>query len=162
MKRVIIFLLGLALGACQSSGGKDDASSQGQASQEQAAGERLYPSIPLDTLSMLWDNCDYIDYVFYYKEFSISQNQRGDIQLALRHISEEVPPIDPNCKPQGRIFYQVDGVNRLEADLFFSPGCAYFIFYDKGKYAYANRIMPEGVNFFKQVFSVSNAPAGGQ
>jgi hypothetical protein len=151
MKKAIFLLWAIALWSCQP-GGKSG--NEGQ--------QTAYPSIPLDTIAMLWDQCDYIDYVFYYQDFSISQNQRGDIQLALRHISEEPPVIDPKCQPQGRIFYQVDGVNRLEGDLFFSQGCAYFIFYDKGKYTYANRIMPEGISFFNRVFNISSTPAGGQ
>lgn len=161
MRRFLTLLLGLALFSCQP-GSKDNTSNaQSSPKPEQPAGERLYPSIPLDTLTMLWEKCDFIDYVFYYTNFSVSQNTRDDIRNTIRFISEEVPLIDPNCKPVGRLFYQVQGENRLEADLYYSQGCTYFVFLDKGKPAYANSIMPAGINFFNQVFtSAQSAPQG--
>jgi hypothetical protein len=116
------------------------------------AGERLYPSVPLDTLQMLFQQCDYIDYVFYYTNFSISQNSQSDIQQAIRYISEQVPLINPQCKPLGRLFFQVDGENRLEADLYFQDGCTYYVFHEQGKPTYANEIMPAGIQFYNNIF----------
>ena len=141
--------------------GGDQQQNKEPASSQQPAGEQLYPSIPLDTLQMLWAQCDYIDYVFYYKDFSVSQNKQVDIRGAIRYISEEAPVIPPACQPIGRVFFQVQGENRLEADLYFSQGCAFFLFYEDGKKAYANAMMPAGVQFFNQVMSAGiQAPAG--
>ena len=158
-----LLMIAITLFSCQSGQQEQDTNQQKQeqVSTQQAAGEKLYPSLPLDTLQLLWNQCDYIDYVFYYKDFSVSQNQRGDIQNAIRSISEDVPVIQPNCQPIGRIFFQVQGENRLEADLHFSQGCTYFIFYENGKKTYANTIMPAGVQFFNQILSAGTpAPAG--
>lgn len=166
MNRFVLLLLCFSiLYSCQS-GPKDQGGDQ-QSGQQQAAaqppeGEQLYPSLPLDTLQMLWEQCDYIDYVFYYKDFSVSQNKQADIRGAIRYISEEVPAIQPACQPIGRIFYQVQGENRLEADLYFSQGCTYFIFYENGKKTYANAIMPAGVQFFNQVMGAGTPGPAGQ
>jgi hypothetical protein len=160
----MLFGLLAILYSCQSGQkeqGGDQQSEQTQASTQQPAGEQRYPSIPLDTLQMLWEQCDYIDYVFYYTDFSISQNKQADIRGTIRYISEETPAIPAGCQPIGRIFFQVQGENRQEADLYFSQGCTYFLFYEDGKQAYANAIMPAGVQFFNQVMSArTQAPAG--
>lgn len=152
MRFVLFFIIVSTLLSCRS-GQKETEGSRQQAAAQQPAGEKLYPSLPLDTLQMLWDQCDYIDYVFYYKDFSVSQNQKTDIQASIRHISEEVPAIQPDCQPIGRVFYQVQGENRLEAELYFNQGCTYFIFYEDGKKTYANAMMPAGIQFFNQIMS---------
>ena len=159
---VLIFITSLF--SCQP-GQKDQSADQQQGQEQSTAqqpvGEQLYPSLPLDTLQMLWDQCDYIDYVFYYKDFSVSQNKQQDIRASIRHISEQVPAIQAACQPIGRVFYQVQGENRLEADLYFNQGCTYFIFYIKKKKTYANAMMPDGIQFFNQVMSAGiQAPAG--
>lgn len=113
-----------------------------------------YPSIPADTIRALFNECDYIDYVFYYTNFSVSQKEKRDIQKAITYIASETPQFNPNCQPVGRIFFQVDGENRVEADLYFTPnqGCIYYLFYENGEPAYANRIMPAGIDFYTKIF----------
>ncbi|WP_421947130.1 hypothetical protein [Phaeodactylibacter xiamenensis] len=113
-----------------------------------------YPSIPADTIRALFNECDYIDYVFYYTNFSVSQKEKRDIQTAITYIASETPQINPSCQAVGRVFYQVDGENRLEADLYFNPnqGCIYYLFFQDGKPAYANRIMPAGIDFYTKIF----------
>ncbi|MCO6476760.1 MAG: hypothetical protein J5I94_09065 [Phaeodactylibacter sp.] len=165
MRLMIFLIIFSSLFSCQS-GQKDEGGGQ-QQGQEQAAaqppaGEKRYPGLPLDTLQMLWNKCDFIDYVFYYKDFSVSQNQQADIRASLRHIADEAPAIQPACQPIGRIFYQVQGENRLEADLYFQEGCAYFVFYENGEKAYANTIMPAGIQFFNQIMSTGAQPPEGQ
>ena len=119
------------------------------------------PSIPMDTLQMLWNQCDYVDYVFYYTNFSISQDEQSSIRSSLRHIAEDPAVIKADCKPIGRLFYQVDGENRLEGDLHLSEGCLYFIFYQKGKQVYANSMTQEGLQFYQNLFSqIQNSAQG--
>lgn len=162
-----VLLLGLLTVAY--SCGSDSSAEQGEqentaaeteetASQTPAKGEQLYPSIPQDTLKMLFEKCDYIDYVFYYTNFSVNQSNQKDIRSALAHIAQEVPAIIPSCKPIGRLFYQVAGENRLTADLYLdkNAGCVYYLFLEDGKPAYANRIMPAGISFLENILSRTN------
>lgn len=166
MKNLLTALLGMALLSCQPNttdkAGARNSAPEPPGAATQAAGERLYPSVPLDSLAVLWEQCDFIDYVFYYTNFSVSQNKKEDIQNAIRFVSEETPLINAGCKPVGRIFFQVQGENRLEADIYFSQGCTYFVFFEKGSPAYANSMMPAGINFFNQVFSSAQSAPQGQ
>lgn len=118
-----------------------------------AVATETYPSIPTEDMKMLWDSSDYVDVVFYYEDFSISQKNQGDIRGMLKYISEGTPKINPACQPIGRIFFQIDGRNAAEADIFFAQGCTFFLFYKNGKKAYANGFTESGVNFFNNIFA---------
>lgn len=111
------------------------------------------PSVPMELVQELYEKCDYIDYVFYYFNFSLSQDKKASIQSTLRQISDEPAVLNPNCKPIGRIFYQIEGENALEADIHLSNECAYFLFYKDGKQAYANKLTADGVQFFQHIFN---------
>jgi hypothetical protein len=111
-----------------------------------------YPSITKEMVQMLWEKCDYVDFVFYYLNFSMSQKVQNSIRQTIAHISSTVPQIDPNCKPIGRLFFQAEGKNIAEADIFYSNGCAYYIFYENGQYAYANQMLPQGSKFYDNIF----------
>ncbi len=149
---IILPAIGALAGCGDRSTTKEEAQ-QDNTAQQPATAAPAYPSIPADTLRMLFNECDYIDYVFYYTNFSVSQKEKSDIQTALTYIASEPPDINPNCKPVGRIFYQVEGENRAEADLYYTDQCIYYLFFEAGKPAYANRIMPEGINFYNKIFS---------
>lgn len=154
MHRFILFFLLLPLAfACNNNAGAAGEDNQGTAGQSPPAAEVSYPSLPFDTLQMLWERCDYIDYLFYNQNFSVSQSEQAAIQNALSHISDEVPTINPDCQPTGHLFYQVNGENRLEADLYFQQECVYFVFYEDGKPAYANKLTTAGFQFYQTLFS---------
>lgn len=164
MKKIILLLfLGMGLWTCQ--GGQADQSSSStpattpatetqpnNADASASVGEATYPSIPVEKVKMLWDNCDYVDFVFYYLNFSMSQKVQNSIRQTIAHISSDVPQINPNCQPIGRIFFQSEGQNISEADIFYSNGCSYYIFYEDGKYAYANKMLPQGTQFYDNIF----------
>lgn len=112
-----------------------------------------YESIPIDRLEHLFYNCDYIDYVFYQTNFSLSQSEKAAIQTTLAAIGADAPTIDSNCQPVGRIFFQVDGQNAEEADIYLSaPNCMYYIWMENGKPAYANMMTEKAVQFYASVF----------
>jgi hypothetical protein len=148
----IALLLTGILYSCGSDGSADSQNDTTEPATNPVAEVPSYPSVPADTIKALFNECDYIDYVFYYTNFSVSQKEQRDIQTAITYIASETPEINPNCKPVGRIFYQVEGENRVEADLYFSQGCMYYLFYEDGKPAYANRIMPNGISFYTKIF----------
>lgn len=120
------------------------------------------PSLPIEMAQTLWNQCDYVDYVFYYTNFSMSQKEKASIQASIRHISGDVAPVKPECQPIGRIFYQIDGENYLEADLHLTEGCAFLLFYKDGKKSYANKITQEGLQFYQNVFNQTQQAQPGQ
>lgn len=157
MNRYSFLLAALLLiaGCGQNTSSQDSTEGQAQApAAEQAPAVAQLPSVPLDTMTMLYEKCDYIDFIFYTLNFSVNQAEKASIQGTLRHIAQETPVISPNCRPQGRIFFQVDGRNALQGDFSFGEGCFYYIFYDdKGKAIYANKMTAEGVQFFQNLLA---------
>lgn len=115
-------------------------------------GEKL-PSITVDIMQKLFDQCDYVDYLFYESNFSMSMNNKQSIQQTLTHVSEKVPVINPNCKSIGRVFYEINGNTEIEAEIFFSKDCQYFVFMKDQKRIYANNLTADGVTHFNNVFS---------
>ncbi len=154
---LLALALGLCLISCAQGGDSPEDVPSAATGPAKAAPAAAYNSVPADTIQMLFQECDYIDYVFYYTNFSVSQNTPSDIQTALSYISADVPEVLPQCKPVGHIFYQVRGENRAEADLYFDNTCIYMMFYEDGKPAYANKLMPAGIAFFNQLFQNTQA-----
>jgi len=124
--------------------------------QPQVVLEKPYPSVPEETLQLLWEKCDYIDFIYYYHDFAMNQSDQPNIRGTLKHISAEVPGVDPSCQPIGRLFYQINGENALEGDLYMDNKCQYMIFYKEGQQAYANKLTPMGVKFYTQIFTNIN------
>ena len=131
------------------------------------ATEVLYPAYPQEKLQYLFDNCDYVDYVFYELPMSMSLNEQGSIQYAISHVSITPAKINPNCKSLGRTFYQLKGENIAEAEIVFNgpENCSYFVFYENGKKAYANEMTEAGIKYLQQnimnaVKSMQNAVQG--
>jgi len=124
----------------------------------QPVGEQLYPSVPGEVIKYLWDNCTGVDYIFYNFNFSMNRAEQNDIRNSLIHIGNQTALIQKSCKPLGRIMFKDDDGIKLEADLFFSKGCTYFIFMENNKPVQANFMSDEGVKFFQNVFSRMNIP----
>lgn len=116
------------------------------------------PGYPQEKVKVLFDSCDYVDVIFYYESFSINQSTPKDIRGMLNYVSTSVPQtLNAGCQAVGRIFFQIQGRNAAEADIFFQQDCLYFLFYENGKYTYANNLTQSGVNFFSNIFAQVNA-----
>jgi len=133
--------------ACRQNGQAEQSSSGGQVSAP-------YPSIPDSTMQRLWDECDYIDFVFYNLSFSMSQEQQSDIRSTLQHISRKPAEVYPECPAMGRLFFQIEGENAAQADIFFTPECQYFVFYEDNEKTYANAMTPAGIQFYERVLQM--------
>ena len=145
MNRFIILLLVVCWGC-----GQGGAKQQAESPEGSATGS--YPSITDSIMVHLWENCDFIDYIFYNFDFSLSQGDKPAIQASLNHVSREVPEINPECRSIGRIFYQVEGENVMEADIILTEQCQYYIFYENGRKTYANKLSEAGIGFYNGVF----------
>jgi len=112
-----------------------------------------YPSVTEAIMKNLYDNCDYIDFVFYNTNFSMSQNQQAAIRSTLGTVSTTPATVLANCQPIGRLFFQIDGKNAEEADLFYGGDCLYYLFFKDGKYAYGNQLTEGGLTFYQKIFA---------
>lgn len=165
MDRFLYFLLALSLlfTACQDTSSTVAEQTQTAPAEEAptaVAPSPQYPSVAEETIKMLWDSCDYIDFVFYATNFSMSQNQQPAIRTTLQGISTLVPTINPTCQPAGRIFFQVDGLNRAEADIYLGQDCLYYVWLENGQYTYANLMTEQGVAFYQNIFAQMQSTGG--
>lgn len=111
-----------------------------------------YQSIPVERLLHLWENATHMDVVFYELPVSLNQSSLESIRTTLAHIAEEVPTISPNCKSIGRIFFQVGQENVESAEIYFQPGCTFYLWLENDKPAYANQMDENGVKFYNNIF----------
>lgn len=79
-------------------------------------------------------------------------NNKASIQQTLTHVAENVAVLDPNCKSIGRVFYEIEGQTEIEAEIYFSNQCQYFVFMKNQKPIYANNITAAGVTHFNNIF----------
>lgn len=113
-----------------------------------------YPALPAEIVKNLFDNCSFIDYMFTDLPVSISQEEKSSIQQMVSYFKNEAPVmLNPNCKPTGRSFYQINGEIVLEADFYFSMGCTYYIFFIDNKPMYSGIMSSEGISFFNKMLS---------
>lgn len=153
MKKIFYLLLLIGtISACNNTTtNKENPPTEKKAVQQAPAQGKQMPSIPVETITHIFENCDYIDYVFYNTNFSMSQNEKASIQTAISHVSATPAILNPNCKAIGRIFYQIEAVNVLEADLYFQEGCTYLVFLEKNKPKYANLLTEDGIAYLNNI-----------
>ena len=111
------------------------------------------PSITFDEMKVIYEGADFIDIIFYNVEFSMSVNNKSNIQRIVGFVSTNMANVNPACQPMGRIFFQKEGEMLMEADMYYDDVCRYFVFYKDGKPTYANNITPEGQGYFGKIFS---------
>ena len=115
--------------------------------------EKRYPSLPADSMGTLYQSVDYIDFVFYYADFSMNQSDPASIKATMGHVAAEVPDIDPSCQPIASLFFQSKGKELIQAELYYTDKCVYFIWLVNGKRTYANKMTPSGFSFYERIFS---------
>ncbi|MCB0631935.1 MAG: hypothetical protein R2824_03595 [Saprospiraceae bacterium] len=120
--------------------------------------DKPYPSLPPERMVALYNNVDYIDFVFYYTNFSMNQSDNASIKATLSNVSADVPGIDPACQPIGSLFFQSKGQELIQAELYFTENCVYYVWLENGQRTYANKMTPNGFKFYERVFT----QAGGQ
>ncbi len=141
-------LLALALQACHSSKAIQSDSNQ------------RYQVIPAERLAVLSEECDYIDFLFYHHDFSMSQNHRQSIRTTVAGISSSPANIKSSCKADGRIYFMAEGETLVEAEIFLDPDCAYYIFFENGERTHANQMTEDGLNFYTNVFQQAEQTRG--
>jgi hypothetical protein len=110
------------------------------------------PSISEELVKKLYEETDYIDYIFHDLPISVSMETKADIQTNVGMISTTpVGKIPANCKSIGRKFYNSKGNTLLGADIYFSSDCAFYVFLDGEKKLYANKMTEGGLNFYQKI-----------
>jgi len=165
----IIFLFSILFSACEQTSEANNKTPEAKAPSSKPAtpeqtgpvvlSDAYLPSIPMTVLQNLWTTCNQMDYIFYELPISSSVNDSPSAQAHLRHISDTPVSITEKnrCKKAiGRVFYKNNGEDLIESDIFFGGGCAFFVFYKKGKPTYSNVMTPAAVDHFNQLIAAAN------
>lgn len=104
-------------------------------------------------MKKLYENCDYIDFIFYHMDFSMSVNAITNVRRVVTFVDKAQPAANLTCPAIGRIIYLDDGELLIEADMHFGKDCQHLVFYKDNKQVYANRITPQGIAYFQQMFN---------
>ena len=152
---VLLFITGFLTG-CNNSGNENEAKTETTVAPAPATQQRDYlPSITVEDMEVLWINCNQVDYIYYDLPISTSLSDQYSIQQSLRHVSDTPVPLSVknSCKPISRVFYKNEGEDLMEAEIYFSPGCSFFVFFKQGKPAYSNLMTNDGVKHFNDILS---------
>ena len=150
MKQLLIFTLLVFIFSCKS----ETKTAVVNAPSAESAATNIPPPIPTEKMIELYENCDFIDFIFRDLPFSISQEDKASIQQTIRHINN-VPPksIDPNCPYFAQQIFQENGEIVLDAKIFFQEGCTYYLFYEEGVVKYSGSFTAEGVTFYNSILA---------
>jgi hypothetical protein len=112
-----------------------------------------YPSIPVERLEHLFNNATYMDATFYTLPISMNQSEVAQIQSTLGTVAAEPAVVPAGASPIGHIWFQIDGKNIEEADIYFQSNIAAYVWYENGKPAYSNKLTQAGIEFYNNVIS---------
>jgi len=149
---ILIVLLSSCGGGDNSSNDKLPKKKNGKTATEAVQVSSL-PSISFEEMKKIYEGTDFIDIIFYNVDFSMSVNNKSNIQRMIGMISTNAAQVNPSCQAMGRLFFQKNGELLIEADMYYNKTCQYFVFQKNGKPAYANYITPEGQAYFAKIFS---------
>ena len=144
---IAVFILFLSQ-ACQDA---KPQSSSGPDIAEMADREQSLPSIPIQILEKIYQDCQAIDLTFYTSPISASYDNPNAIRALVSWVASDVPDIDPSCRPNGRLDFIVDGALYMDAELFLQDQCTYFIFRENGEAKYANKLTASGIKTFNDI-----------
>ncbi|MEM9928361.1 MAG: hypothetical protein AAF840_00955 [Bacteroidota bacterium] len=161
-RSLLTLLLLFLLCTCAPSPETAEAPAENPAPAANTAAAVTYPSIDLDRLVYLYKNATYMDATFYNLPISINQSALEQIQQTIATVGEDPATIKPDCSAIGHIWFQVNGKNVEEADIYFQAGCIAYVWYENGKPAYSNMMTEGGVAFYNNIFSSLQQQGGGE
>ncbi|MEL7159359.1 MAG: hypothetical protein AAFN92_01265 [Bacteroidota bacterium] len=109
------------------------------------------PSIDQGRLEFLWNNATYMDATFYDLPISINQSNLDQIRSTIATVAAETMPLPAGAKPLGHIWFQVNGKNVEEADIYFQDDAVGYVWYENNRPAYSNRMTQDGVLFYNNI-----------
>ncbi|MEM6726244.1 MAG: hypothetical protein AAF598_19530 [Bacteroidota bacterium] len=92
-----------------------------------------YPIPPIDYLNNLFNETDYIDYIFQETNFSLSVEEPESVKGNVRYLSVD-PVTDYGCAPfVGNIYFNKEGRAFAEGEIYYKDDCAFFILLDANR-----------------------------
>ena len=155
------------LWACGDKPAKTTGNSPTQNTTDQQQSQRPQNDIPFKMLPNeivmdMYENAELLDYIFHSLPFSMSQDEKESIQTNITYIGGLPQQFIPaGCEPIARQFYQIKGEIKYEADVYYSEGCKFYLFYVNGEPSFANQMSTTGQKFFDQMISQAMNTAKG-
>ncbi len=115
--------------------------------------DEILPILPQDTFMRLFNECDNIDFIFYTRSFSMSYDNKPAIQTSLSWIGSTSAPSSFTCNPEARVIFQNKGTDMIEADMYFSDGCAFFVWLENQNPVYSNMLTDAGIAQYSNILS---------
>ncbi len=109
-------------------------------------------------INNLVQQADFVDFLFYHMDISVSQEDIASIQTSAKFFSAEVKPANMQCAAIGRISFLSKGKIIREADIHLIGACSYFTIIENKLAKGTNRISPEGVNFLQTLMNSYQKP----
>lgn len=155
-----IFLLCTIVISCKSGG--TDSNEASKTAVTKATVPSDLPAISQEDIITLYNNADYIDYIFFNWDFSMNQADGSAVKAAVTFISDQkVESFSTSCKPVGRIIFNSKGETLQEADLYFSKGCYFYSFVNESnRPSHRNLMTEQGQGFYQKMFAQALQPAG--
>ncbi len=117
-------------------------------------GSPVIPGIDQAVLAKLYNEAEYLDFLFFELPFSMNQSDKPSIQASLANFSPDPQNrIPAGCKPIARMMYQINGEIVDEFNVYFSKECTFFVQMVNEKPFAANKMSENGVKFFQKVLS---------
>lgn len=112
------------------------------------------PGMPPHVFRKMFEEVDYIDYLWKDLPFSVSLDDKQGVQSNVALISRDrLEKITVTCRPIGRKFYNIKGNEFMVADVYFSSDCAFYIFLEGEKPIYANKMTDAGFAFYTNIIN---------
>ena len=112
------------------------------------------PALPLSKMKYIFDNAEYVDYIFHKLPFSLSQDSKNSVQANIAMIDSRITPqYHDGCASMGREFFHVDGEIVMEAEVYCSQGCYAYVFYEDKKPAYIAGMTETGKTFYQNMIN---------
>ncbi len=156
IKYLLVFTWCLLFFSCKEKSQHSDENPKKESTETLAQQEMLeeLPMVPIETMQKLWNECEFVDYIFFDLPFSMSQTEQPSIRANLNYIDRApIGPRPKSCKPIAREFFQINGEIVFEADVYYSTGCKYYVFFEGKNPVYANKMSEAGEKFYNQMIT---------
>ncbi|GEM_PF-200263 len=117
-------------------------------------GGEVTEALPQETLSLIAETGDYIDYIFHDYPISFSQSEPSAVRQVAGFIDPEPTSMPEGCQPTAIVAFISQGEVLAEADLYFMDGCSHFVFFDDNRNpTYAHPLRQQGKQYYESVLN---------
>ena len=144
---ILLVCVCMLFAACgQNSNGDHDESTDAQ-----EVGE-ITDALPQETLQLIAETGDYVDYIFNDYPISFSQSEPSAVRQVAGFIDPEPTSMPEGCEPTAIVAFISQGEVLAEANLYFTDDCSHFVFFDENRNpTYSHPLRQQGKQYYESV-----------